>query len=864
MPDSVEVYVESHYEYTPEFYINFFEVCDNLTVSRGRIGMLVPRSFMFKGSFEPFRRDFVGERGAFDFLAEFGLGILDNATVRTVGTVVMSGGSMERQVGEFYRLQDLDTYEKESGFVETVSGSETEENIKRRYRVSLEDLANVPGAPISYYTPPEVREFHHSNLKLDADVSDILGDSVSNLKTGLQSGNNDRFVRRHWESDQIEAFLPFAKGGADAWVLPRITETVDFHDGSGETLRRIGSSRFQNSEYYGRDGLTWTYIKETGRRFGYFPPDSVFSNTGFMLFPERDDSLWTMLGVLNSDLYHSLFLSLTTERHWNVGEVGRVPWQSELFEADEIGNLVKKQYRNLLEKNTFEPTSPYYIGPKLLPDDYADGFVYDHSHSRKAEEEFSIKFEGANKHTSVTESARQGEITELKIDSQTEKLAREVDELLYEKFDIGEETIAAIRREIFLRTAEDPHDREIPSPESVPEVPDNIDTQVKNLVHHFAIEAVKEESDGIIPLHNTESQADMLDQIVERFEDAYGEQAEDRIVEVDDILGTRSATQDAYPNLRAFIEDNLFDYHVNRMENTPIIWKLTTERLIADSTGEGFACFVDYHSLDSGLLDRLANQYLEPRKAELRERRSAANRRRSDDSLSTSEQAEAAEQYERCSSGLNQISVFEDVLQDLGSTSPRDFLKEDRQLVEELAPKVATFREEARERVDTLAELHEHKSEAWFQDTFSDNFWSTVDDWREEWIDALEELERACEEYAKPVDESVEPHLADLFGYFNRRLKGSDHYSSTGILFMTYYFEREGADLLDDDGEPFENLKDEERLLASLATGLDDPSVLDEEFLEAIANDEGVEDVDDLPPLAEFKALAEEIDDHLD
>jgi len=46
------------------------------------------------------------------------------------------------------------------------------------------------------------------------------------------------------------------------------------------------------------------------------------------------------------------------------------------------------------------------------------------------------------------------------------------------------------------------------------------------------------------------------------------------------------------------------------------------------------------------------------------------------------------------------------------------------------------------------------------------------------------------------VDEPVEAHLADLFDYFNWRLKGSDHYSSSGILFMTYYFEREGADLL--------------------------------------------------------------------
>jgi hypothetical protein len=77
---------------------------------------------------------------------------------------------------------------------------------------------------------------------------------------------------------------------------------------------------------------------------------------------------------------------------------------------------------------------------------------------------------------------------------------------------------------------------------------------------------------------------------------------------------------------------------------------------------------------------------------------------------------------------------------------------------------------------------------------------------------------------------------------------------------MTYYFEREGADMLDEDGEPFDTLTDDERMLASLAMGLDDSSVLNDEYLEAMADDED-DDVEDLPPLAEFKALAEEIDD---
>lgn len=80
--------------------------------------------------------------------------------------------------------------------------------------------------------------------------------------------------------------------------------------------------------------------------------------------------------------------------------------------------------------------------------------------------------------------------------------------------------------------------------------------------------------------------------------------------------------------------------------------------------------------------------------------------------------------------------------------------------------------------------------------------------------------QRGLDEGPAEADDAslVEAHLADLFDYFCWRLKGSDHYSSTGILLLTYYFEREGGDLLDDHGHPYDTPTADERLLASLAT----------------------------------------------
>ncbi|GAB6860212.1 BREX-5 system adenine-specific DNA-methyltransferase PglX [Haloplanus litoreus] len=858
MPDSVQRYVESHYNYTPEFYINFFEVGDRISKQNGRVGMLVPRTFMFKNRFEEFRIDFIGEQSSFDFIAEYGIGVLDNATVRTAGTVVRSG-VQQKPTGDFIRLHDIGTRNKESKFTNILSKSD--DGVKRFFSVDLSVFSEVPGTTLCYSTPRQVRELHSSDLKLDAEQAGVEGDSVGLARQGVATANNNRFVRLCWEITDNEVFKPIASGGADAWLVPHVPEQVEWGE-DGKAIKRYSPTvRTPNEELYGKSGLTWTRIKETGRRFGYYPKNGLFSDTGYLFVPHKEDSLWTMLAAFNSKLYNALFLSLTIEREWNAGEVGGMPWFESLSQEERLAEIAREQFRVKIKNRLSNPTSPFYVGPVLLPTEERSGFFYNHPHTDEVSYWVDLTEDVHSGKQSIEILAIKSEKKRINRQSKLEQLADEIDQTLYDTVNIPDEAQKDINDEIALRTVHDPRDREEFKQDSVSEESVNVVKLVKNLVHHFAMEAVREESDGIIPLEGTDEQADMLDRIVKRFEDAYGEYAEDRLVEVDDILGAESAADEAYPNLRSFIEDDLFAYHVDTMENTPIVWKLSTARLLADAKGEGFACFVDYHQLDASLFDRLSNQYLEPRKAELRERRSAANQRRNDDSLSSTERADATDEFEFCSSALEQIAEFEEVMQELGSTSERDFDDDDRERVDELAPKVAAFREETAERIETMAELRERNGEEWFQDTFSDSFWEKVEEWRDEWLDALDELENACEVYAKPTDEPVEAHLADLFDYFNWRLKGSDHYSSTGILFMTYYFDSAGAEMLDEDGEPFDNLTEDERMLASLATGLEDASIVDEEYLEGIADDEDIDDVDDLPPLAEFKALAEEIDD---
>lgn len=64
----------------------------------------------------------------------------------------------------------------------------------------------------------------------------------------------------------------------------------------------------------------------------------------------------------------------------------------------------------------------------------------------------------------------------------------------------------------------------------------------------------------------------------------------------------------------------------------------------------------------------------------------------------------------------------------------------------------------------------------------------------------------------KSINEAVEGHLADLHDYFNWRLKGSDHYSSSRVSSWPTTSNEE-SDLLNKAGEPYEHLSDDEQLL---------------------------------------------------
>ncbi|MYL17498.1 BREX-5 system adenine-specific DNA-methyltransferase PglX [Halorubrum terrestre] len=815
MPDQIKEYIEEHYEYPAEYYINFFEVCDKITKDGGRIGMLVPRSFMFKRSFEQFRSDFIGERGAFDFLAEFGLGILDNATVRTVGTVVRTGES-QGATGTFLRLYDVDSSEKEEAYSRECLSSPEAAEVTRVFNISLSEFESIPRSPLNYAVPSDVRELHQSDLKLEYNENN--NKAVSEIAQGLSTGDNPRFIRQHWEAPDLEYNYPYAKGGSDAWITPNVDKVVQYRS-NGREMRPLPGSVLRNTQHYGREGITWTYIKSTGRRFGYLPEGCIFDHAGSMVFPGEDISPWTLLSVLNTDLYHTLFLSLSPDRHWTPGIVSRIPWFENLNDLNQVERDAKKQYGLKLREKVHDPSSPFYIAPELLPEQAVEGFFYDyHPFTDFVDEEWDFELDHANPEQTLEEVSQKASYEAAVREYELEEIASSIEEAVCDELGISEKTHSALQTEIELRTAEQINNRVTEKPEAPASdgSPEKLSDHVKKLLHHIVLERLSTSDDGIVPVTRDGENSQLLQEVEQGFEEIYGENAEDHLREADDILGTQVADEIPYPNLEDWLENDLFSYHVSIMDNTPLFWKMTSNRTVPDPSGKGFSCLINYQKLKPSTFDRIANGYLEPRKSLLREKRTAAKERQSNESLSTQERADATDQFERCSSGLEQINELEKAIQELAQTEPRDWPVDNQKLAAELKQDVEKFREESQGRLSILDELAEHID---MEEQFSTTFYPTIQEQREEWIEGLKEIEDACESFSKDASEPIEASHYDMLEYFDS-LIGSTHFASNGILFMTYYFE-DGEEYLED-GEQREGLNQEAELLARLAVDLDE------------------------------------------
>jgi len=243
------------------------------------------------------------------------------------------------------------------------------------YRIPQCTFDAIPGSPWVYWIPEGLRRLFEELPSLG---------EVAHPVVGLQTGENSRFLRYWWEvgrvrigfgcRDRDEArasgkkWFPYMKGGAYRKWYGNQEYVVNWeNDGSEiQNLYKPGgrlASRPQNTDYYFREGVTWSDLSSKGFGVRYLPAGFVFDVKGSSGFPPVD-LIFTVLALMNSPWMTFALGLLNPTVSFQVGDISRVPFK--MLDASRQAHLEQmtqdavhiRQWEAMLDETTFDFIAP--------------------------------------------------------------------------------------------------------------------------------------------------------------------------------------------------------------------------------------------------------------------------------------------------------------------------------------------------------------------------------------------------------------------------------------------------------------------------------------------------------------------------
>ena len=392
----------------------FIERSLQFTREGGYVGILAMQSFMFTGAFEKLRTS-LAKRAAIDAIAHFGPGLFDVGNPGTLQTAAIvlrrESEALRRTDNEIIALRLVDQADKAAalqdvlrtansislslvpkgegrgeGSLRCLNPKSALQNPKsntpspppspcvqgegeKLFRLSQNDLLSSPRRAWVYWLTPQLRRAFECFPKLE---------SIAPPRQGLATTDNARFVRYWWEVAPTRGDAPY-RASSDTWFpyvksgrfrrwyeSPR--HRVNWAD-DGREIKRSIVERYpylngrwewvaKNSQFYGRGGVTYSYLTSGAFSARLMPVGAIFDVAGSALFP--DDPL-TMLAILNASVTRQLLHSVNPTVNFQVGDLAQLPIPSASDER--LSALASEAVELQRQLDTFDETAPDFVSP---------------------------------------------------------------------------------------------------------------------------------------------------------------------------------------------------------------------------------------------------------------------------------------------------------------------------------------------------------------------------------------------------------------------------------------------------------------------------------------------------------------------
>jgi len=324
MNGELKQYVNQHYPLSKsDLFTIFMEVCIDLNISLGLMGMINQHSWMFLSSYEQLREELISNF-SINSMLHLGPRTFEELSGEVVqSTTFIFEKSSAKHTGFYFRLTDYrNNTEKENNFLER----------NNQYpNINQLNFSKIPGSPIAYWIGQNTLKTFTSKYSIDNIAPPRIGMMTTDNKRFLRSWSEVSYNRIEFKFGSIDQavnssikWFPYNKGGGYRKWYGNKELIVNWQYGGKEIIEN-GMSSFRGKNFYFSQGITWSDVSSSDFACRYTESGHIFDIKGSSSFPEKKD-LYKILGLLNSIVSATILNILNPTLSYQSGDIRRIPY----------------------------------------------------------------------------------------------------------------------------------------------------------------------------------------------------------------------------------------------------------------------------------------------------------------------------------------------------------------------------------------------------------------------------------------------------------------------------------------------------------------------------------------------------------
>ena len=302
----------------------------------GYCGYMTPFVWMFIKTYEKLR-EFIIRSKSITTLVQMEYSAFEEATVPICSFVLKNGRATEN--GLYFKLSDF------KGGMEVqkqkVLEALADKNCGYFYESDQSNFSKIPGSPVAYWANSHVLGAFSAGKPLE---------NIADCCTGMQTGNNEKYVR-YWFEVDLDNFSPESNGADKKWVKYNCGGDsrkwygnhwrIIIWENDGFAVRHEKGAVIRNESHFFHEGISWKRIGSSDFFLRYLPKGFIIDQAGDSMFFSNPADLYFTLGFVNTTVALEMFRFIAPTLNLTAGNMNKLPIITNGEKEEIVGQLVK-------------------------------------------------------------------------------------------------------------------------------------------------------------------------------------------------------------------------------------------------------------------------------------------------------------------------------------------------------------------------------------------------------------------------------------------------------------------------------------------------------------------------------------------